>query len=389
MSGKPLRFLARAAQIAGLWFCVVTTAIADPSPIPQPSASSPLGTPSSSPTSAGLNIAFDQIDRTIPGVGETPPMNNFDADVAAIRKYRSATLMPSQQEMDQQMAIAAAEQALSFLNANPITSMIFGAAEQAQQMAYMRKMQERIKTLEGPDPGLYTRYFFYNGWTRIEFPTIVVIIRPDLHEQIILNPLKKTYLLKDTSTPAPSPVPDASQTVEPNPAKVDIAVAGSQTDGVTIAGQSTLGYKSDVTTTISGGIDPCIDGTYRATQLEYYASMPEPLAGTESDAQTFYMLSLPQDCYAASLSPSFSGPATPYQRMYVYRLTTVVRDAALAAAKPDPRQAQEAGMMRAVFGSSAGHGPNYMLLSERGNIRQLTPADEDLFSAPADYTRTN
>jgi len=388
VSGKSPRLLAAVAQLAGLVLLTVATANADTSPSPQPSASDLPPSPTSTPATTALNIAFDQIDRTIQGAGDPPPTNHFDADVAAIRKYRSASLMPSQAELDQQMAIAAAEQALSFLNVNPLTSMFVSAAEQAQQIAYMRKVQERIKTLEGPDPGLYTRYFFYNGWTRIEFPTIVVILRPDKQEQLILNPFKKTYVVKDTSNPSPSPVPEATETVPPNPAKVDVTVAASQTDGALIADQTTLGYKAEATTTISGGIDPCIDGTYRATQLDYYASMPEPLEGTEASAQAFYMLSLPQDCYV-SLTPSLSGAPAPYQQMYVYRLTTVVRDAALAAAKPDPKQVDTANMMRAVFGSSAGHGPNYMLLSERGNIRQLSPTDEGLFEAPPDYTRTN
>ncbi|MBV8163725.1 MAG: hypothetical protein JOZ91_05615 [Candidatus Eremiobacteraeota bacterium] len=348
-------------------------------------ATSASAQPSPAPATGSLNIAFDQIDRTIRGAGQPPPLNTFSQDVAAIEAFQSASIFPSEQDIQKELAMSLAEQALSFV---PFASAAAQAAMAAQQMAMQRRMEQSVKEMESENPGTYTRFFFYRGWSRVEERGFVLIVRPDRHQQIYLNPMKKTYHTEDISPETPAPAAEPMETVPPNPAKVDANVVTTPVDTTTIAGETAAGYQSEATTTLTGGIDPCVDGTYKATQLTYFAQGTEPLAGTIADARDFFALTLPQDCYIM-LAPQHTGPTVPYRQMYVYRLVKVVRDAALAAQPtPKPGKAtQEANMMQNLFGGGGGHGANYMQLSERANIRQLTDADAPLFDIPPGYTQ--
>jgi hypothetical protein len=333
----------------------------------------------------GLNIAFDQIDRTIRGAGTPPPFNTFSQDAAAVEAYQSASIFPSEQDMQKQIEMSLAAQALSFV---PFASAAAQAAMAAQQMAMQHRMEQNIKEMEGPNPGTYTRYFFYRGWTRLEERGFVLIMRPDRQQRIFLNPVKKTYRIEDIAPATPLPAAAPTETIPPNPAKVDASIVTTQTDSATIAGAAAVGFQSEATTTLTGGIDPCVDGTYKATQVAYFTQGAEPLPGTIADAQDFFALTLPQDCYIV-LTPQHAGPTVPYQQMYVYRLVKVVRDATLAAQPPPKpgKATEEANLMQNMLGGGGGPGVNYMRLSERANIRQLTDADAPLFDIPAGYTQ--
>jgi hypothetical protein len=359
---------------------------ADAQPSPSPTASALVASPSGSPVlpAEGLNIAFDQIDRTISGAGTPPPFTTFAQDVAAIQAYQSASLMPSSEDWQKQIELSLAEQALSSI---PFGSTAASIAAQAQQMAMQRKMEKNLKELEGPNPGILTRYFFYRGWTRVETRTLVLIVRPDRRQRIYINPVKKTYRIEDFAAGAALAAAQPDETIPPNPAKVDANVVTTDAEPATIPGEAAIGFRSEATTTLAEGIDPCLDGTYKATQLEYFVQGAEPLTGDIPDAQAFYALTLPRDCYIV-LAPQHAGPTVPYQQMYVYRLVSIVRDAALAA-QPTPKpgkQSEAANAMQSMFGGG-GPGANYMRLSERGNIRQLTGADAPLFDVPEGYTQ--
>lgn len=345
-----------------------------------------VASPSTTPPSApeALDIAFDQIDRTIHGAGTPPPLNTFAQDAAAVDAYQSASLFPSSADIQKSIELSMAASALSFL---PFGSTAASFAMAAQQRAMQRKMEAAFKAMSGPNPGTLTRFLFYHGWTRIETHVLVLIVRPDRHQRIYLIPANKTYRVEEIAAAAPSPSPEPEDSFEPNPAKVAATIVTSQADTATVEGQTATGFRSDASTTLTGGIDPCLDGTYTATQLEYFMAGSEPLPGTIPEAQAFYALTLPRDCYTP-FAPQRSGLQVPYHQMYVYRLVAVVRNAALAG-QPTPKpgkQAESANMMENMFGGG-GVGDNYMLLSERGNIRQLTDADASLFDIPEGYTQ--
>ena len=375
--------LSSAVAIAAVLWLTTIAAQADlsqPSPTPVLAATNPSSAPQA------LNIAFDQIDRTISGTGSPPPLGGFQKDLAAIQRYQNASFGPSSGQIATNIAMQLAQQALAAIN--PVASLLGGFAAQAQANAARKKAEEDLKAMMGPNPGVFTRYYFYNGWTRIEVASLVLILRPDRHAKILLNPLTKTYRVEDTNvTPPPAPQDD-TESVPPNPVKADVVVTTRQIDGATIAGQPTTGFSSDATLALSGGLDPCSDARSTATQLEYFTTIAEPLRQATDDARSFYTLALPQDC-SVPLDPQING-AAPTGQMYAYRLVTVVRNAALAArATPHGNQLDQGDAMRAMFGANLGPDANYMKLSERSNFRLLSDADASLFEIPAGYTQTN
>jgi hypothetical protein len=361
---------------------------------PAPVASSPAASSATAATSATgapsagsgrLNIAFDQIDRIIKGAGTPPPLNHFNDDLAAIARHESASGISGGQ-IASQVVSSFVQQAISMIN--PIAGFISGFAAQAQANAARKRQEEQMKAMYGPNPGTFTRYYFYNGWMRLDSGSLVLIAKPEQRMTIQINTAKKTYRIEKTE-PAP-PQSDSVETPTPNAAKADLAVSTQQTDSASIAGQSAVGYKTLATITLTSSEDPCHDGNFTASQVEYVTPLAEPLVQAAVDAQSFYSLALPDDCNVL-MSPRLDGVQLPVGQMYVYRLLTVVRDPALAAkATPAPSgdQPDPSAMMDSMFGANNGPPSNYMKLSERSNFRQLSAADAELFEIPAGFTET-
>ncbi len=366
-------------------------AFGDSSPTPAASPA-PAVSPTSSAT-ASISIAFDQIDRVIAGTGTPPPLNSFDADEVAIKNAQSASLFPNI-SMTQNLGSMLVNTALSMVPF--VGGFISGAAAQAQANAQRKKYEDQLNALTGPNPGALTHYAFYDGWTRIEVPNLVVILKPDQHLKIFINPVKKTYRIEDAAHELPpppddaSPQPDAEPTPSPAPSpQTDLTITLSQTDATTIAGQAVVGYLADASLRLTNSAQPCRDGTFTASQLDYLAPVAEPLPQAITDAHTFYALALPDGC-DVPLHPQVTGPAPPSDQMYVYRLLTVVHDPTVVSrpSPPPSGRPDAAALERSMFGVNAGSGPNYMVLSERANIRQLTAADASLFDIPTGYTET-
>ena len=362
---------------------------------PAPAASSPAapstsaGSSATGAPSAGSgtpNIAFDQIDRIIKGAGTPPPLNHFNDDLAAIARHESASGSGiSGGQLASQLVSSFVQQAISMIN--PIAGFISGFAAQAQANAARKRQEEQMKAMYGPNPGTFTRYYFYNGWMRLDSGSLVLIAKPEQRMTIQINTAKKTYRIEKTDTATPPP--DSVETPTPNAAKADLAVSTQQTDSASIAGQSAVGYKTLATITLTSSEDPCHDGSFTASQVEYVAPLAEPLVQAAVDAQSFYSLALPDDCNVM-MSPRLDGVQLPVGQMYVYRLLTVVRDPALAAkATPAPSDEPDPStMMESMFGANNGPPSNYMKLSERSNFRQLSAADAELFEIPAGFTET-
>ena len=79
-------------------------AAANPSPIPSGSPQAPSAPASAVPSA--VDIAFDEIDRTIPGTGTAPPLNGFRSDLAAIHDYHEAGFGPPSADMAEGVATA-------------------------------------------------------------------------------------------------------------------------------------------------------------------------------------------------------------------------------------------------------------------------------------------
>lgn len=357
--------------------------VADPTSSPAPLDSPGSATPAT-PPSGSINIAFDQIDRTIPLPATPPPLDNFAADLVLIQQSHQASGMDMSSDIAQSVISTIVEEAL---NQIPFIGGLLGAAAaQAQANAMRKQMEEQAKEMSQPiDVGYITRYYVYNGWTRSEVIGLVEIEKPDQHLKIFLDTKRKTYRLQDTAAPGPALAEDAaSATPAPIETKADITGSIGPADGATVAGIPAAGYNVDATVTLTNSVDPCHDGSFQVKQLTYVAQAPEPVPPDDSRPSTLYSLALPDGC-EVTMSQRVSGTPQPPGLMYLYRLVTVIRDPAAAALPaPAPKEANPAqGFMQRL--QVSGLAANYMKVTERNNIRACTSADAALFEIPADY----
>ncbi len=400
MTTRLILSLVRAAVCAAALVAFVSVplmSIADPAPSPaalasptstsQPSPAStasvsPSASTSAAPPSGSINIAFDQIDRTIPLPATPPPLDNFAADLVMIQQSHQATGTDMSSDIAQSVISTIVEEAL---NQVPFLGSLLGAAAaQAQANAMRKRMEEQAKEMSQPiDVGYITRYYVYNGWTRSEVIGLVVIEKPGQHLRIFLDTKRKTYRLQDTAAPEPALAEDAAAaTPAPIVSKANVTGSMGPAEGATIAGIPAAGYNLDATVTVTNSVDPCHDGSSQVKQLTYVAQAPEPVPPDNSQPSSLYSLALPDGC-EVTMSQQVSGTPQPPGLMYLYRLVTVIRDPAAAALPaPAPKEANpaQAFMQRLQVGGLAA---NYMKVTERNNIRACTSADAALFEIPS------
>jgi hypothetical protein len=339
---------------------------------------SPVPAPAVSPSSApALNIAFDQIDRTLGGTATPPPPDAFADEVQAAKDAQKGTgmAMPGQPSLGQM--------AVSMI---PVVGTVFAMSQaKKQEEAAKKQQQAMMDEMAGNKPPVLTRYAFYNGWTRVETANSIVITKPDQHLMIFIDPVAKTYRSYDTNAPAQTvEASAAAASTQGGEATADSMVSVNQADAITIDNQPVSGYSEEAIVTLSASSGSCHDGTFRAKELEYFSQLPEPLPQTKEDPLD--LLALPNDCSAA-IQRQTSGIALPVGEMYVYKLVTVVRDANAPTQQPGQGMTIDPAAITQMQNSQGNtHPPNYMLLSQRGNIRQLTAADESLFEIPQGYT---
>lgn len=373
--------LARITSIVlAVCICAVAKVGAD-QPTPT-TATQPATTVTQTP--APLKVAFDQIDRTINAIGTPPPLDGFASDLQAIKDAQTGSGGIHQPGIGQ-MAIGMI----------PVIGTIYGLSQAAKQKAAMKKqMQETQDAMNGNKPGVLTRYAFYNGWSRVETASSIVITKPDQHLVIYIDPLAKTYHTYDTTVPTETEQTDTEQGLSAPAASSGSGQAAAsalidmaQADPATIGGQSVVGYSSEAIVTLSNSSGSCQDGTFKSKKLEYVTQLPEPLP--QEKETPLEMLALPDGC-SATIERQTSGTAAPLGQMYVYRLVTVVRDpnavtpTVSSGSVPNPATMMQS--MGGAAGQQASH-PNYMKLSERANIRELTAADTSLFDIPSGYTQ--
>lgn len=360
---------------------VSPTSTSSPPPTATASAPPSAATPAA-PPSGSINIAFDQIDRTIPLPATPPPLDNFAADLVMIQKAHQASGMDMTSDIAQSVISTIVQEAL---NQVPVIGGLLGAAAaQAQANAMRKRMEEQAKEMSQPvDVGYITRYYVYNGWTRSEVIGLVVIEKPEQDLKIFLDTKRKTYRLQDTAAPGPALAEDAAAaTPAPIVTKADVTGSIGPVDAATVAGLPAAGYNLDATVSLTNSADPCHDGSFQVKQLSYLAQATEPVPQDDLQPSSLYSLALPDGC-EVTMHQQVAGTPQPAGLMYLYRLVTVIRDPA-AAAQPVPKEMspQQSFMQRLqVTGLAA----NYMKVTERNNIRPCTSADAALFEIPADY----
>jgi hypothetical protein len=319
---------------------------------------------------AALNIAFDQVDRTLRGSATPPPLRDFAYEVQWAEDEQNSNGMPSYKPPSVGEMV---ESSIPFVG---------NAAIKKEQAEAQRESDEMMDQTSGIPPAVLTRYAFYNGWTRVETANSIIIRKPDQHLTIFIDPKTKTYRIFHSSSAMQSTQSSSDgETSSGGSADAKSIISMGAAAGETVDGQQLAGYSTEAIVTLSNSQGSCHDGTFRAKQLVYFAQMPEPLRlPKEKPIDT---LALPEGC-SAVIQRETSGAPAPAGPMYVYKLITVIRDPNSAVNQGSSNAMPD---MSAVMGGSHQTPANYMKLSQRGNIRTLTAADESLFEVPAGYTQ--
>ncbi len=311
--------LARIASIATA-LCLLTVALANADPTSPGAAGQPASAATLTPaaqTPAPLNIAFDQVDRTLAGTATPPPITGFADEVqAAIDAQHASGGM--------NVGMGGPNLGQMAVDMIPVVGTIFSMSQAKKQMEQAKKQQQAMMDqLAGAKPPVLTRYAFYNGWTRVETASSIIITKPDQHQVVFIDVQAKTYRTYDMT----APVQTEQNTVAGAPTLTGEATANSmlsigQADTQTVDSQPVVGYSSEAIVTLTGSSGTCQDGTFRAKKLEYLAQLPEPVA--QSKEVSLDTLALPNGC-SATINRQVSG--TPRTERPDVRLPTRYRRA--------------------------------------------------------------
>ncbi len=373
-----LHSLSYCAALVAVAVLAAQSARAAAAPSPTPAASAVPASQTPAAPAAVPGVMFDQIDRTLTGDATPPPPGSFASELARIQHAASGQNGPSMPGASQSIGTTLENMALSQI---PIVGSIFVSAQMKRQR---QQAQQRLQESMHPQqPGVLTRYAFYNGWSRVEIPgQYATITRPDLHETIVLDLQNKTYTIvsDDSATQTPAPV-----ATDGGSGQLLSTAAWNLKDQLTIEDMATSHYEGADLLVVSQGNGACQDGMIRASAIEYVTDGPEPLPLPPNGLEK---LALWAGCNA-SISHRSAGD-DPNGRFYVYRVIRVEGGSAVAAnataLMPGP-QSMFANMpgMPAMPGRS---GPSNVMykLSVRSNIKALGPDDAAMFSPPADFT---
>jgi len=306
------------------------------------------GTAVSAATPSGL--AYDEITRMVMS-SPLPVPGSFKSDFQAA--------------MDAATAVANA----------PKHHGLFAAAMDAAEKA--KAMYAAIKV------GSPSSRYYMNDWERTDsfMDQTATIIRPDRKQIIHLNLAAKTYTIEDmgakvpvtSETPPPYQNPGGpTESPQPGTGKLDITSTSALLGPKTIDGIQTTGYTEDLKIVASQSTGSCKDGTFETSITEYISSITPPLAKT-NPALKYALAGHPMSlngahagCNQTTTTHRSGSISPPSDHLNIWTLTTFK-----ASGQTD------SGQM----------GGNLSMLIERGNVRDLGPADAALFDIPAGFTK--
>jgi len=241
-----------------------------------------------------------------------------------------------------------------------------------------------VPTLVMPTKTL-KRFAFFKGQSRVETPALhsIIISRPG--EVDILDTAKKTYRktvgdalktlpIASGGLALPS-MPQAGPGVAPGTMDLAFTLDGSAMDAQTIAGQLASGVRIAMSATSSNATGSCVTFAkfinVKGTVDSFYVARVEPVANAPGLPQSF----MPQDLMKfPGLDPK--GCAVDAFSMQMHHLASVVGLAGFYLYRK----------IVMAFDPSSGVPFSPTIVSERGNVRDLTDVDAALFTIPAGYT---
>ena len=343
-------------------------------------------------------ITFDQVQYRIAGNQPRPTAFDFETDyqraLGSAQKMAASTNATPEETKRVSRKVAAlagaafsGQVALGMLQSSipGFGSMIAGAAGDAFHSAMLGQLRANAGDAQGMlRNGSLSRYAFNaQGWERVESPQFntVVIIKPELHQAIVLDTAHKTWTRRPVSDAELQSGGAALGSMLIN-YSLNSQVAPSLASR-TIDGVATSGVTSDATVVASSASGSCSNGTARMLNTVYYAneiSAPALLQAQDSVSQVVEM---------PGCVPRINGDVPTDHRLAVVRITDVNGGAA------DPSNDQ--GVLKvlqadreAAFGAAGfakdGGAETATIVTERGHIRTLGAEDQSLFEIPSGYT---
>ena len=295
-------------------------------------------------------LAYDEVTKLVPN-GNTPEPGSFSADFdQAVNAGRAA--------------------------ASPGTHHgLFGSLMNTMDLA--KNAMSMLKN------GTASSKYYLAGWERTDDPgaQTAQISKPQQHQIIYLNLAKKTYRIVDTTMQVPTTTPPPAESArnpsgqppQPGTGKLAITASSITLGPRTIEGVPTTGYKQTFSLSETESTGSCTDGNFQTTMTEYISAYLEPQMyspGAQTRVQTPAvhpeLMALKAGC-APQTTMHVSGTAQPASgRLALWTLISIAGGAPTAQ-----------GQMNGGFST----------LMERGNVRQLGPADKGLFEIPSDFTK--
>ncbi|MDP9024131.1 MAG: hypothetical protein M3N13_01990 [Candidatus Eremiobacteraeota bacterium] len=296
----------------------------------------------------GAHLAYDQISRSL--VNSTPPPPGaFDQDASRIAALPPLPSAPS--------GSAAGSTALGLLSMIPLVGAIAAMAQQAASMAFAKSMEAYSAKMIAAgkayqDAGVLQRAWFYGGWTRLdsEAAHASVIEKPEKGETVFLDLAQKTYAIQKRSTDSNVETYDVTD-AEPSASATIIQRAVTESLApITIAGIATRGFRTTAAFTTESAVGACAAGAHTLDEEEYVSDVtdPEGASGAPMTADAIAR----DACFHTTTGSHYA-----LGRLFIFRST-------------------------ALSGSLAG---DVVLVTERGNIRELSDADSKYFDIPTDF----
>jgi hypothetical protein len=308
------------------------------------------GVQAQTPAGSHANVAYDEIARFFQDATPPPP-GSFQQDAARI-----AALPPLPDSKPMGRAIDAAVAAGS----NPLLAMTglslpLVMAAEAASSAYSAKMSEASKVLMLA--GVMRHVWYYRSWSRVESDRDTVIAKPDRGLLIELYPAQHSYREVHTASSAgsgsqidsyalddPTAVGAITYTVGPSVAKLPPMM---------LSGHVARGYQTDAGFSLPQTLGMCSPGDHVLREVEYVIDVGDPQAPTGPPIRL-------NQAANEACSPTMTGSHYEPGHLVVFHSTSLT-------------------------GTQSGKAT--VIVLERGNVRRLESASEDLFSIPTGYTK--
>lgn len=281
-------------------------------------------------------LAYDQIERVLPGDAVVPAPDDFELD-------------------EQQTRAAIAQQP----GGRRGFSRVVGSLGRRGPGDALTALTDDLRADGYPR---LERHVFYRGWERIEnLVTGTIVLRMcDRSELVTIDPARKTYRIADPLAADRAAAEQRAARDRPGAAALELARTIEPAAPLSAGGVAAQVYRSEETVRTADASGSCRETAIDAQTQTYYAAQPAPVVLCPRPAPDFPatpLTAIARDGCRPTVAARITGPAEPSWALVLYRAVTLAE-----------------GRDRLV------------LLTARGNIGTIPDAAQ-LFEVPPGYAK--